>query len=138
MPHAEKTCNPCGVTFVPGEYLTAEQATDVQSCSPGCSSARGNGYATGPGRQRDGRGSDAIGSLEYDLRCVCEDCARLRSADRSALIAAEATRRGMGIATGPRPRLMPSDLGKLAARMRKARLETYEPTMTEDMDPDFA
>lgn len=134
MLHPEKTCDPCGATFRPGEYLTTEQAAGVHSCSRGCASARARGYKSGPGRINDGRGSDGIGSLDYDLRCPCEDCERLRRQDRSALIAAEAARRGWGIATGPRERPTASALGKLAARIRKARLESYEPVTDADFD----
>jgi hypothetical protein len=130
MVHATKICDPCGREFTPAEYLTETQAAETLSCSRGCSSARARGYSDGPGRKIEGqRGSDAVGGLEYDYRCNCIECVTARTSDRSALIAEEARKRGMGIVPPgtPREKMKPSDLAKLAAKLRKARLETYEP-----------
>ncbi len=133
MPHAEKTCDPCGAIFTPGEYLTAEQAAEVKSCSYGCSSARANGGKAGPGKRAGAIGSDAVGAIIGSRdNCPCEDCDRIRSSDRSALIARVAAERGCGVAVGPKKPLGPGDLARIARRIHKARLETYDPIDSDD------
>lgn len=141
MVHSSKICNPCGRSFIPPEYMTEEQAALTESCSHGCSSARTRGYSTGPGKKNvEGRGGESIGGLEFDHVCGCGECAALKATDRSALIAATAARLGMGIVPPgtPRPKLKPSDLARLAAKIRKARLETYDPIQTEEADGEGA
>lgn len=135
MAHASKICDPCGVSFVPPEYMTPEQAAQTHSCSHGCASARSKGYSAGPGRRTADslRGGDAVGSLDNDHRCGCADCETLRNTDRSALIAATAARLGMGIVPPgtPRKTLRPHDLSRIAAKIRKARRESYDPENVE-------
>lgn len=137
MIHATKICNPCGREFVPAEYLTEAQAADTVSCSRGCSSARSNGFANGPGKANDNRGGEVVGGTGFDYKCRCEDCKILADTDRSALIAATAARLGMGVVPPgtPRKKMEPADLAKLAAKIRKYRLEYLDRATESGLSP---
>lgn len=125
MIHDAKKCDPCGAEFHPPAYLTPAQAAATRSCSHACSAARSNGASTGPGQNGRDIGDD--GGI-----CVCEDCRRLRTSDRSALIAAYAAKTGLPVAVGPRVPLTPSQLSRRAYRIRKRRLESYEPVFSDE------
>lgn len=131
MIHPVKLCDPCGREFSPPPYLSESQAALTRSCSHACSAARSNGAAAGPGPTKREVGEDGA-------RCVCGDCERIRAQDRTALIQEYAARYGVPVATGPREPLTPSELGKRAARIRQARLVTYEPIYTDTASEDFA
>ena len=135
MAHSSKICNPCGREFVPAEYLSEAQAAGVQSCSHGCASARSHGFKSGPGRKTEGRGGEAVGGLEFDYKCGCEECKTLAQTDRSALIAETAARLGMGIVPPgtPRKKMGPADLARLAAKIRKVRVEFYDPEPIDEI-----
>lgn len=122
MQHAEKTCDPCGALFTPGEWLTAEQADAAKSCSHFCSSQRAQGKSVSATVE-----TSSIATLDAQGRCICSDCNRMRDEDRTALIARVAAEMGKPIAAGPRlPRTIEA-LERAAARARIKRLEFYDP-----------
>lgn len=127
MIHPVKTCDPCGAEFSPPPYLSEIQARATRSCSHACSAARSNGAGSGPGQTGRDIGDDG-GS------CVCEDCRRIRASDRTELISRYAVLRGYRVAKGPREAMTPSQLSARAARIRKARLENYDPCFSGDED----
>ncbi len=127
MSHAPRVCDPCGVTFAPAEYLSVAQAASVRSCSHACSAARGSGYT----RPAGDKNAD-IGTL--GMTCVCADCVRIRDSDRSELIARYAAQHGFAVSEGPKVALTPWQLAARSARIRRARLEQYEPQFHEGLE----